>query len=114
MEAQSCFECGKPSAHAHHVVPKTKGGTRTLPLCVECHSKVHGRQLVHSELIRHGQAVARANGVKWGGSTKGRRISVSQEQVEAVKRYHADGMKTARIARAVGLSRPTVYRLLGE
>lgn len=69
---------------------------------------------IRQERVLAGQAVARANGVKWGGSKRGRRISVTHEQVEAVKRYKADGMKTARIARAVGLSRPTIYRLLGE
>lgn len=38
-----CFECdaiGK--VHAHHVVPRAKGGRRTVPLCEECHAKVHG------------------------------------------------------------------------
>ncbi len=69
---------------------------------------------VRQERTLAGQAVARANGKTWGGSKKGRRIWVEPEQVEAVKRLHQDGKKVACIARTVGLSRPTIYRLLGE
>lgn len=69
---------------------------------------------VRAERTLAGQAVARANGKTWGGSEKGRRLSVNAEQVEAVKRYSEEGMNKAAIARAVGLSRPTVYRLLAE
>ena len=69
---------------------------------------------VRAERVLAGLAVARAKGVKFGGSKKGRRITVTQEQVETVKRCYAEGMKPARIARAVGLSRPTIYRLIAE
>ena len=42
-----CFECNKPAQVDHHVVPKVLGGTKTIPLCNECHSKVHGKDLIH-------------------------------------------------------------------
>jgi hypothetical protein len=42
MESNTkCFECGNPAEHNHHVVPKSKLGTKTIPLCVSCHEKVH-------------------------------------------------------------------------
>ena len=69
---------------------------------------------IRAERVLAGLAVARAKGVKLGGSRKGRRITVTSEQVEAVGRYHGEGMKLARIARAVGLSRPTIYRLIAK
>jgi DNA invertase Pin-like site-specific DNA recombinase len=69
---------------------------------------------VRAERVLAGLAVARAKGVKLGGSKPGRRITVTQEQVDSVNRYRAEGMKPARIARAVGLSRPTIYRLIAE
>jgi DNA invertase Pin-like site-specific DNA recombinase len=69
---------------------------------------------VRAERVLAGLAVARAKGVKLGGSMKGRRITVTQEQVASVIRNHREGMKPARNARAVGLSRPTVYRLIAE
>lgn len=32
----------------HHVVPRHAGGTKTIPLCAKCHSKVHGMKLINS------------------------------------------------------------------
>ncbi|MEZ6097856.1 MAG: recombinase family protein [Pirellulaceae bacterium] len=69
---------------------------------------------VRAERVMAGQARARAAGVTWGGSEKGRRIRVTEEQVATIHRMARDGAKKARIARATGLSRPTVYRILGE
>ena len=56
-----------------------------------------------------GTSVGRANGVMWGGSEKGLRIKVTDEQLEMIRNMNAEGTKIARIARATGLSRPTVY-----
>jgi len=67
---------------------------------------------VRSERIRAGQAVARANGQRWGGSEKGRRIKVTSEQSQAIHRLKDEGEKVACIARATGLSRPTIYSVL--
>ncbi len=69
---------------------------------------------VRRERQQAGIDAARARGKTWGGSRKGRRLTVTAEQVEQAKRLKAEGMKVARIARAIGLSRPTVYRLLCE
>ena len=38
-----CFECGEPAEYAHHVVPRSRGGTMTVPLCGACHAKAHHR-----------------------------------------------------------------------
>ena len=40
----TCFECGAPADHDHHVVPRSLGGTKTIPLCHSCHGKAHGRE----------------------------------------------------------------------
>ena len=69
---------------------------------------------VRGERVRAGQAIARANGKTWGGSKKGRRLSVTREQVTMVRRLTKDGEGVSAIARATGLSRPTIYRLLRE
>lgn len=61
-----CFECGRPAQHAHHVVPRSLGGTRTIPLCIDCHSIVHGQLLAGTQLIKAGLLAARARGVKLG------------------------------------------------
>ena len=67
---------------------------------------------VRSERIRAGQAAARASGKRWGGSQKGRRLTVTDEQVATIRRMDEEGESKAAMARATGLSRPTVYRLL--
>ena len=37
-----CFECGSnDNIHQHHVVPRIKGGSKTVPLYERCHGLVH-------------------------------------------------------------------------
>lgn len=52
-----CFECGCPSDEAHHVIPRSYGGTKTIPLCNECHGKIHGVDRVKTRyMVRLGLA----------------------------------------------------------
>lgn len=67
---------------------------------------------VRGERVRSGQAIARASGKKWGGSEGGRRIKVTDEQVAMIGRMAGEGSKVAAIARATGLTRPTIYAYL--
>jgi len=67
---------------------------------------------VRSERILAGQEAARAAGKRWGGSEKGRRLKVTAEQIEAIRAMHGRGVTKAAIARATGLSRPTIYAVL--
>ncbi len=67
---------------------------------------------VRAERVRAGQAAARANGKRWGGSKKGRLLKVTPEQIDAVVRMHRAGEPVTKIARTVNLSRPTIYRLM--
>ncbi len=41
IEPNVCFECGAPATERHHIVPASLGGTKTIPLCGDCHAKVH-------------------------------------------------------------------------
>lgn len=52
----TCFECGLPAQAQHHVVPQALGGTKTVPLCLVCHGKVHSKDLL---LMRKLQEAAR-------------------------------------------------------
>jgi DNA invertase Pin-like site-specific DNA recombinase len=67
---------------------------------------------VRSERICAGQNAARKAGKTWGGSEKGRRIKVTREQEQAVKRMAAEAASKSAMARATGLSRPTIYAIL--
>lgn len=67
---------------------------------------------IRGERVAAGQAAARAAGKRWGGSQAGKRKIVSPEQVKTIKHLHAERTPISRIAKAVGLSRPTIYSVL--
>ena len=67
---------------------------------------------IRGERVLAGQAAARAQGKTWGGSKKGRRLKVNEDQISTITRLHRERVPVAQIARAVGLSRPTVYSVL--
>lgn len=69
---------------------------------------------VRRERVLAGQAVARRKGKEWGGSEKGWRWKVTDDQVNAIHEMKAAGKPIAQIARVTGLSRPTIYRVLRE
>ena len=69
---------------------------------------------VRAQRILAGQEAARARGLRWGGSEKGRRVKVTPELEAKVKRLMVEGRKISHIARETGVSRPTIYKILGE
>lgn len=69
---------------------------------------------VRRERVLAGQAVARRKGKTWGGSEKGWRWRVTDDQVVAIQEMKSAGKPIAQIARVTGLSRPTIYRVLRE
>ena len=68
MTEYTCFECGsEEDIHHHHVVPKSLGGTKTIPLCSKCHSLVHSRDLTRStNLIKEAHKARRRAGLVCG------------------------------------------------
>jgi DNA invertase Pin-like site-specific DNA recombinase len=67
---------------------------------------------IRRERILAGQAAARAAGKAWGGGKLGRRVRVTIEKETAVRQLHEQGSGISEIARIVGLSRPTIYKIL--
>lgn len=67
---KKCFECdGIENLVEHHVVPRSKGGQKTLFLCQIHHDIVHGidpRNISLSKLVKDALQKAKANGVKLG------------------------------------------------
>jgi len=53
-----CIECGSEAKEMHHVIPRSKGGKSTIPLCNNCHSKAHGMRVgkrdLHNSLVKDG------------------------------------------------------------
>jgi len=64
---------------------------------------------VRKERQYSGIAAAKAQGKRWGGRTKGTRISLTKEKEHLCQKMKAEGNKVAFIARSLGLSRKTVY-----
>jgi DNA invertase Pin-like site-specific DNA recombinase len=69
---------------------------------------------VRAERVAAGQAVARNKGKRWGGSEKGWRWRVTDDQLQAIREMRSAGKKITQIARVTGLSRPTIYSVLRE
>lgn len=90
MKINPCFECAKPATEMHHVIPRSKGGTKTVPLCHECHGLVHDmkRPMNHAELTKAGLEKAKERGVI-GGRPKG--YSLSDESRKKI----AEGKKNS-------------------
>jgi DNA invertase Pin-like site-specific DNA recombinase len=69
---------------------------------------------LRGERVMAGQAAARARGVRWGGSVAGTRTSITPAQRKAIRQLKRSGITIVDIAKAVGLSRPTIYKVLAE
>lgn len=69
---------------------------------------------IQAERVAAGKAAARCKGKTWGGSEKGWRWKVSDDQVAAIHEVKSAGKPIAQIARVTGLARPTIYRVLRE
>lgn len=69
---------------------------------------------IRAERVAAGQSAARKRGKTWGGSDKGWRWKVTDDQVNAIHEMKAAGRKITQIASVTGLSRPTIYRVLKE
>jgi hypothetical protein len=80
-----CFECGSEAVHQHHVVPKSMGGTKTVPLCAECHGKAHsiaisGPKLTIKALMARKEAGLKYSPVPFGfKEIDGRLVEVESE-----------------------------------
>ena len=88
---KECFECETTKdLHEHHVVPKSRGGTKTVTLCYQCHMKAHGKDgkgLNHSKLTREGLKKAKHQGVKLGASNPKVRAGVVAQTQRTIEKY---------------------------
>lgn len=66
------------------------------------------------ERVLAGQANAKANGKRWGGSKKGVRKKVTPTKIKMVLAMRKEKEPITEIAKAVGLDRSTIYSVLRE
>lgn len=116
MMGRRCFECGHAADHDHHVVPRSLGGTRTIPLCESCHGKVHGCGFTsHRALTARGMQRKRTRGEYTGGvAPYGWRVGANGVKLEVHPGEQAASQR-ARELRESGLSlRAVAARLEAE
>ena len=69
MNKNICFECSNKATFDHHVIPESLGGTKTIPLCSDCHSKVHDKNLMSMKSLRDQSAAKKyEKGIKPAGN----------------------------------------------
>ena len=114
-----CFECEiEGDIDMHHVVPKSLGGTKMVPLCYKCHGLVHGRDFVKSRtLIRVGMNKAKAEGrnvgrLKGSGQTTEEFLNTkrSLEIIECLGR----GLSIRNVAKESGYSIGTIQKVINS
>jgi DNA invertase Pin-like site-specific DNA recombinase len=59
--------------------------TNLIDICLDCHSKIHGKAMSHSELTKLGLAKAKAAGKKLGGYREGHTKHHEQIKLNADK-----------------------------
>jgi hypothetical protein len=105
-----CFECDAIADHWHHVVPKSKGGVRTIPLCQQCHAKVHSPHLlVTRRLTKDALDIKRQKGERVGAIPYGydldfdgvhlRRNDHELAVIAKINEWRKNGMRYNKIAR---------------
>lgn len=102
---KKCFECGATKdIQEHHVVPRFRGGTKTIPLCYSCHCKAHGRDskgLEHARLVREGiQKKFKENPKarkEWGAARR-TELATSQMTEARITKANNHALKVGRTA----------------
>jgi hypothetical protein len=116
IQKDVCFECGSNnSIEYHHVVPYIKGGTKTIPLCIECHSKVHSIDFVKArELKKIGIQRARERGVVFGrraGVKEPIEKWLAKESTQKIIPLLKQGVSYVKISKIVGCSISKVQKV---
>ena len=87
-----CFECDSDNnIIQHHIVPRSKGGIRTISLCQICHDKVHditSRNISISELTKKGLIKAKKKGVKLGSPNPKKSVKLMNKGAYEAKIKH--------------------------
>lgn len=113
-----CVNCESSiNIQYHHIVPLSLGGTNNIknivPLCEECHSKIHNQKNIHwRQLQKEGiRALKERNGGKGIGRPK---ITIPEGFEEVYSNWKAREITEKVAMEQLGLKRTTFYKLVKE
>ena len=72
--SSKCFECSRDATVDHHVVPQSRGGVKTIPLCDDCHGLAHDSKMSHGVLTRDAMIRKKRLGQRVGTVPFGKRL----------------------------------------
>ena len=104
-----CFECEKQAHHNHHVVPRSRGGKRTVPLCCKCHGLIHAMEMNEMARIaweKNKKAGKRYGTIPWGmkqGKTRLVKCRKEQRILQTILKLYESGKSYAEIAETLDL-----------
>ena len=113
IDTTVCFECEAPVECFHHVIPRSKGGKMTIPLCNKCHGLVHDMNMVKSRtLAKEGIRKAKERGVYLGRKkgTKEDKIKFLSKHQDIVSLINK-GVTVRSISKQTGKSSATVIKV---
>jgi hypothetical protein len=116
IDTKKCFECGGTKyIHQHHIIPKSIGGTKTIPLCITCHSRVHQKDFVKFQnLAKEGRKRYLENGGKLGrrtGSNENIQSFLQKPKVKQIKSMLEQGYSIRLICSVLSVSTTTVIKV---
>ena len=111
-----CFECGSDAnIHFHHVVPKILGGTKTIPLCIQCHGKVHNNDFTSFQTLAQ---IGRKKYVERGGKLGRKHNSnetietfTSKPKIQKIISLLNEGKSVRQIVRLTNTSATTIVKV---
>ena len=113
-----CVNCESSiNIQYHHIVPLSLGGTNNIknivPLCEECHSKIHNQKNIHwRQLQKEGiRTLKERNNGKGIGRPK---ITIPEGFEEVYNNWKAREITEKVAMEQLGLKRTTFYRLVKE
>ena len=125
MSRATCFECDTTEhIHHHHVVPRSLGGTRTIPLCERCHGLVHSRNFISATtLTTTAMRAMKTAGLYTGGRVRyGYALAADgvtltpceneQATIAEARRLHAAGLSLRKVS--ANLARQGMFNRKGE
>lgn len=102
-----CFECGAKADAEHHVIPRSRGGTKTVALCISCHGKVHDvkwtslRELTIRALDERKKNGLRCGSIPYGYDCFGEKLvpnELEQKVINQILLLRAEGLSYQAIA----------------